>query len=50
MKTVLLENGTVGTTGDAARVGDIVKVDLCDENGNPITDRGVVAEVLESGE
>lgn len=47
MSTVLLTSGTVGTTTTDASVGDTVIVTLHDENGTPITEKGVVEEVLE---
>jgi len=47
MSTVLLTSGTVGTTTTPAEVGEIVTVTLQDENGMPITETGVVEEVLE---
>ncbi len=46
MTTVLLADGTVGTTPTKAVVGDVVTVSLHDENGNSITVTGVVVEVL----
>ena len=45
--TVLLTSGTVGTTTSDAAVGDSVTVNFHDENGNPITETGIVAETLE---
>ena len=47
MSTVLLTSGTVGTTTTEAAVGDAVTVTLHDENGNGITETGIVEEVLE---
>lgn len=47
MTTILLTSGTVGTTTTPAEVGEIVTVTLQDENGMPITETGVVEEVLE---
>ncbi len=38
---------TVGTTSADASVGDMVTVTLRDENGLPITRRGILLEVLE---
>ena len=51
--TVLLTDGTTGTidtlNGQSASefLGEFVAVNLHDENGNPITAYGVLAEVLD---
>ena len=47
MSTVILTSGTVGTTTTEAAVDDAVTVTLHDENGNGITETGIVEEVLE---
>ncbi|MDE2472699.1 MAG: hypothetical protein KGL35_29245 [Bradyrhizobium sp.] len=47
MSTVLLTSGTVGTTKNTVEIGDTVTVTLNDENGNSITESGVVEEVME---
>ena len=50
---LLLENGTVGSIDDEAigkpdvLIGEVVTVQLHDENGNPIEVEGIVVEVLE---
>ena len=46
MKTVLLNDQTVGTTDQDAEIGDTVVVDLHDENGMPIQVEGVIEEIL----
>lgn len=54
--TVLLSNGTVGSINDETLngqsaedfIGEVVRVKLHDENGNPIEDEGELIEVLES--
>jgi len=46
MKTVLLNDQTVGTTDQDVEVGDTVVVDLHDDNGMPIQVEGVVDEIL----
>ena len=48
--TLLLTNGTVGkfSTDDyEVECGDILTVELHDENGNPISVTGEVSEILE---
>ena len=47
MSSILLTSGTVGITTDGVEAGDTVTVRLHDENGNPSTETGVVAEVLD---
>ena len=47
MSRILLNSSTVGITTNEAQAGDTVTVRLHDENGNPITETGVVAEVLD---
>lgn len=47
MHTVLLTSGSVGTIAGTAAVGQEVAIVLADDNGNPITETGEVAEVLE---
>lgn len=46
MKTVLLEDFTIGTTDQDAEIGDTVVVDLHDENGMPIQVEGVIEDIL----
>jgi len=46
METVILENGTTGQT-ENGKVGDIVTVTLCDENGLPIKATGKIVEILD---
>lgn len=46
MKTILLEDGTVGKTDEDVNVGDTVTVSLHDENGMPIEATGVVKDIL----
>ena len=41
---VKLVDGTYGKTEEAARVGDTVTLDVCDENENNVKVTGVVAE------
>jgi len=56
--TVRLNDDTVGTIDDdtlngqnaSEFIGEIVNVHLWDENGNPIEERGRLAEVLEESE
>lgn len=49
--TVLLTSGTVGKVRELwpqeRAAGDVVTVDLHDENGMPISEDGEIAEVLE---
>lgn len=45
-RSVLLENGTVGTIIGTPKVGDFVKVELHDENGIKRSKTGIVAEIL----
>ena len=46
MKTVRLADDTCGQV-EQAEIGDIVEVTLHDENGNEITKKGKVVEILE---
>lgn len=46
MKTVLLEDFTIGTTDQDVEIGDTVVVDLHDENGLPIQVEGVIEDIL----
>ena len=46
MKTVLLSDQTVGTTDQDVEIGDVVVIDLHDENGMHIQAEGVVEEIL----
>ena len=41
---VKLEDGTLGKTEKPVKVGDIVTLDICDDNENNKTVTGVVAE------
>jgi hypothetical protein len=41
---VKLVDGTYGKTEEAARVGDTVTLEICDDNENNISVTGVVAE------
>lgn len=47
MAVIRLISGTIGSTTSDAAVGDSVTVKSPDENGNPITETGIVAEILE---
>ena len=47
---VKLECGTHGKTEEAARVGDTVTLQICDENENNIKVTGVVAERYHRGQ
>ena len=44
--TVVLVDGTVGECADGFEVGDVVKCQLRDENGNEISVTGEIAEIL----
>ena len=47
MKTLLLKDQTVGKYDGSCEIGDIVTVQLHDENGNPIEVTGEVIDILE---
>lgn len=49
MKTVLLTSDTVGITDTEIKEGNTVTVSLHDENGLPIEEAGVIAEILTGG-
>ena len=44
--TVVLENGTVGTTEKKVEIGQVATVLLQDENGNDIEETGKVEDIL----
>ena len=50
--TVRLENDTVGTieSTEELKIGKIISVALHDENGNEISAKGKLAEILEKSE
>ena len=44
---VILESGTIGFVVDGTpEIGSVVTVSLSDENGNDITEDGVVSEIV----
>lgn len=50
MTVYLLTTGTVGKSDKTASVGEKITVLLHDENGTPITETGIVEEILENDE
>ena len=46
MNTILLQDGTVGTTDYDCEIGDTITVSLHDENGNNIEVTGIVEEII----
>ena len=43
---VMLTSGTCGTVDEAPLIGQVVTIDLHDENGKPILETGTVEEIL----